>query len=106
MRKHVSILLGVMLGLTSYATAGSVTLDLSDIATERETFGPPKGAGFAAFKDWLDNADYEDKYLYFHSLNDTFIERHGEKSNELRLCINLQKNNDNGRYNWVDKRWI
>ena len=60
---------------------------------------PPKE--FAAFKEWMANASPEELYEYHHGLSANFTEKHGEKANELRLCLSLDQN-WKGLDNWVD----
>ena len=44
---------------------------------------------FRAFKEWLDNAPFEEKREHFESLSPSYIEKHGKGANAIRLCINL-----------------
>ena len=49
--------------------------------------GPP--TDFAGFKAWMDTAPLEEKAIHYHGLSPSYIEKHGEETNNLRLCINL-----------------
>ena len=44
---------------------------------------------FGAYKTWLENAPIEEKREHFHDMSESYIEKHGENANKMRLCINL-----------------
>ena len=60
---------------------------------------PP--SDFAGFSKWMDNASPEDKRAHLESLSENVIAEHGEETNEIRLCVNLDQN-WMGLDHWVD----
>ena len=60
---------------------------MGTLAVATKAFDAPKE--FGDYKNWLENAPFEEKYEHFHDLSESYIERHGEQANKLRLCINL-----------------
>ena len=89
MRKHVSLLCSIFLLKLCFTVKA----------------GPPKGVSFGDFKTWLDTAPQEEQNEYFHSLSEGYIKQHGEKANEIRLCLNIDHGDWMGVANWVDQKW-
>ena len=44
---------------------------------------------FGDYKKWLENAPLEEKIEHFNDISPSYIEKHGEMANQLRLCINI-----------------
>ena len=84
--------------LKNMAMAAVVALCLSSNVTEAKLEVPKD---FAEFKNWLDNATLEEKHEHFNDISESYIERHGEMANKIRLCINIDQN-WLGMDNWVD----
>lgn len=72
-------MLGVLLGAVTTSLLSSVAL--AEVPTD-----------FAAYKEWLETAPLEEKREHFMSISPSFIESHGEKADEVRLCVNLDQN--------------
>lgn len=79
-----------------------MVLALSAITSAASAIDVPKE--FAKYREWLENAPYEEKHEHFHDLSEKYIEKFGEDANKIRLCINLDQN-WMGMDTWVDQRW-
>lgn len=51
-----------------------------------------KGIDFAAFKGWLAGLSDDERVQYENSLSESYIKRHGEEMNDIRLCANVEFN--------------
>ena len=47
----------------------------------------------------------EERTAHEHSLSEKYIERHGERANNVRLCTNLYFNYTSEDF-WVEKTWV